>query len=262
MMRCREILDRLEERWNPSFALSWDNVGLLVGKEEKEIGKIFVALDVTEETLEQAVEAGADLMITHHPLLFSPVKKVTSGDFIGRRLIKMIQNDLCYYAMHTNFDVKGMAQLNETCLGLLNSRVLEVTGADVSGKEEGIGRVGRLEKKMPLEAFAKKVKEDFQSPDVRVYGEPELLVEQAAVSSGSGKSMIGAALAQRADVLVTGDIDYHSGIDAVAQGLAVVDAGHYGTEYCFIEYMTGELKVMFPELEIISAKVHHPYQVL
>ena len=113
MMRCREILDRLEERWNPSFALSWDNVGLLVGKEEKEIGKIFVALDVTEETLEQAVEAGADLMITHHPLLFSPVKKVTSGDFIGRRLIKMIQNDLCYYAMHTNFDVKGMAQLNE-----------------------------------------------------------------------------------------------------------------------------------------------------
>ena len=89
MMRCREILDRLEERWNPSFALSWDNVGLLVGKEEKEIGKIFVALDVTEETLEQAVEAGADLMITHHPLLFSPVKKVTSGDFIGRRLIKM-----------------------------------------------------------------------------------------------------------------------------------------------------------------------------
>ena len=110
MMRCREILDRLEERWNPSFALSWDNVGLLVGKEEKEIGKIFVALDVTEETLEQAVEAGADLMITHHPLLFSPVKKVTSGDFIGRRLIKMIQNDLCYYAMHTNFDVKGMAQ--------------------------------------------------------------------------------------------------------------------------------------------------------
>ena len=245
MMRCREILDRLEERWNPSFALSWDNVGLLVGKEEKEIGKIFVALDVTEETLEQAVEAGADLMITHHPLLFSPVKKVTSGD-IGRRLIKMIQNDLCYYAMHTNFDVKGMAQLNETCLGLLNSRVLEVTGADVSGKEEGIGRVGWLEKKMTLEAFAKKVKEDFQIPDVRVYGEPELLVEQVAVSSGSGKSMIGAALAQQADVLVTGDIDYHSGIDAVAQGLAVVDAGHYGTEYCFIEYMTGELKVMFP----------------
>ena len=81
----------------------------------------------------------------------------------------MIQNDLCYYAMHTNFDVKGMAQLNETCLQLLlNSRVLEVTGADVSGKEEGIGRVGWLEKKMTLEAFAKKVKEDFQIPDVRV----------------------------------------------------------------------------------------------
>lgn len=262
MMKYREIQERLEERWNPSFALEWDNVGLLVGRLEKEVNKIFVALDVTEETLEQAMDFGADLMITHHPLLFSSVKKITSGDFIGRRIIKMIQNDLCYYAMHTNFDVKGMAKLNQECLGLLHARVLEVTGEEADGSAEGIGRVGQLEKKMTLEAFARKVKEDFQIPDVRVYGDPELLVEQAAVSSGSGKSMIGAALAQKADVLVTGDIDYHSGIDAVARGLAVIDAGHYGTEYCFIEYMTGELKKMFPEMEIGGAEIHHPYRVI
>ena len=111
-MTCREIMDALEERWNPSYAMAWDNVGLLVGREEKEINKIFVALDVTDDTLAQALAFGADMMITHHPLLFSPVKKINTGDFIGRRLIAMIQADLCYYAMHTNFDVKGMAELN------------------------------------------------------------------------------------------------------------------------------------------------------
>ena len=130
-MTCKEIMEKLEERWNPSYALEWDNVGLLVGREEKEIKKIFTALDATEETIAQALEFGADLLITHHPMIFSPVKKVTSADFIGRRLITMIQADLCYYAMHTNFDGKGMAQLNQECLGLTDCEVLEETGLKV-----------------------------------------------------------------------------------------------------------------------------------
>lgn len=262
MMRCKDILEKLEERWNPAFSENWDNVGLLVGREEKEIRKIFVALDVTEETLAQAEECGADLMITHHPLLFSPVKKITSGDFIGRRLIKMIQSDLCYYAMHTNFDVKGMAQMNQECLGLLDASVLEVTAVDDEGKEEGIGRIGTLSEEMTLEAFARKVKEDFEIPDVRMYGDPAGTLQRVAVCSGSGKSFVKAALKKQADVLVTGDIDYHTGIDAAAQGLFVIDAGHYGTEYGFISYMGRELEKMFPDMEIQEAKVHHPYQVI
>lgn len=262
MMRCKDILKKLEERWNPAFAENWDNVGLLVGREEKEIRKIFVALDVTEETLAQAEECGADLMITHHPLLFSPVKKITSGDFIGRRLIKMIQSDLCYYAMHTNFDVKGMAQMNQECLGLLDASVLEVTAVDDEGKEEGIGRIGILSEEMTLEAFARKVKADFEIPDVRMYGDPAGTLQRVAVCSGSGKSFVKTALKKQADVLVTGDIDYHTGIDAAAQGLFVIDAGHYGTEYGFISYMGRELEKMFPDMEIQEAKVHHPYQVI
>ncbi|MBS6195630.1 MAG: Nif3-like dinuclear metal center hexameric protein [Clostridiales bacterium] len=261
-MKCKDILEKLEERWNPAYAMEWDNVGLLVGREDKEIHKVFVALDVTEETLDQAVAFGADLMITHHPLLFSPVKKINSGDFIGRRLIKMIQSDLCYYAMHTNFDVRGMAQLNQECLGLENASVLEVTASDEEQRDVGIGRIGFLSQQMTLEALAAKVKHDFGIPDVRMYGNPAGLVNCAAVSSGSGKSMVKAALKKGADVLITGDMDYHAGIDAVAQGLAVIDAGHYGTEYGFISYMGKELEKMFPDLVIQEAKIHHPYQVV
>ena len=258
-MNCKEITDRLAMRWNPSFALDWDNVGLLVGREDKEIKKIFVALDVTDETLDQAIAFGADLMITHHPLLFSSVKKINAGDFIGRRLIKMIQADLCYYAMHTNFDVKGMAALNQECLGLQNTEVLEITSQEPT---EGIGRVGELKESITLGAFAEKVKSDFQIPDVRAYGDCEKKVQRVAVSSGSGKSMIKTALAKGADVLVTGDIDYHGGIDAVAQGLMIIDAGHYGTEYCFISYMKKELENMFPDIRVESADIRHPYQVI
>ena len=258
-MKCKEIIEKLERKYSPAFAEGWDNVGLLAGSKEKEVKKVFLALDVTDETLEAALSWGADLMITHHPLLFSPVKKINTGDFIGRRLIKMIQADLCYYAMHTNFDVKGMAALNQECLGLQNTEVLEITSQEPT---EGIGRVGELKESITLGAFAEKVKSDFQIPDVRAYGDCEKKVQRVAVSSGSGKSMIKTALAKGADVLVTGDIDYHGGIDAVAQGLMIIDAGHYGTEYCFISYMKKELENMFPDIRVESADIRHPYQVI
>lgn len=261
-MKCKNIIEELEQRWNSSWALDWDNVGLLAGREEKEISRIFVALDVTDETLEQAVRAKADLIVTHHPLIFSPVKRITSGDFIGRRLIRLIQNDICYYAMHTNFDVKGMAELNRKMLQLKDASVLEVTGTNEEGIEEGIGRIGRLSEKMSLKALSEKVKKDFQIPDVRAYGKLEEMMQTVAICSGSGKSLAGEALKKGADVLITGDMDYHSAIDLVAQGLAVIDAGHYGTEYCFISYMSEQLKKMFPEMEIISAQICHPYQVI
>jgi len=216
-------------------------------------------LDVTEDNLKQAFDFGADLIVTHHPMIFSPMKKITTGDFMGRRIISMIQKDLCYFAMHTNFDVKGMAMLNEHALGLLGAVPLQTT--IVEEQEEGIGRIGTLAQEMTLAEFARKVKEDLQVPEVRVYGDLSGTVIKAAVCGGSGKSTVKDALKKKADVLVTGDIDYHTGIDAAAQGLAVVDAGHYGTEYCFIEYVTKELKVMFPKMEVMAAKIRHPYQV-
>lgn len=261
-MKCRAIIKELEKCWNPIWAMEWDNVGLLVGREEKEVQRIFVALDVTEETLQQAILQKADMIITHHPLLFSPLKKITTESFVGNRVITLIQNDISYYAMHTNFDVKGMPQLNSSMLGLKDVEVLEVTGINDKNQEEGIGRIGKLPKPMGLREFAQKVKHDFQIPDVRMYGAEKKEIHTVAFGSGSGKSLAKEAVKKGADVLLTGDVDYHTAIDLTAQNLAVIDAGHYGTEYCFIEYMKKELKRMFPEMEIFTAKVQHPYEVI
>lgn len=258
-MKCREIVEALKKKWPEEYAMEWDNVGLLVGDMDQKVNRIFVALDVTDDNLSQAIEEKADMIITHHPLMFSPLRKVVAQDFIGRRVLEMAKHNICYYAMHTNFDVMGMGNLNASSLNLEFPTALEVTHVDENGAKEGIGRVGTLHHAMPLKEFGVYAKEHLGLSMVRVYGDEDKRIEKVAISSGSGKGMTQAALAAGADVLVTGDVDYHMGIDAVAQNLAVVDGGHYGTEMIFIDYMEETLREMLPDMTITSAKIKQPF---
>ena len=134
-MKCSEVLACLEKIAPGCFAEKWDNVGLLVGREEKEIEKIILALDPTSEVIEEAASWGADLLITHHPLIFSGIKSVTTNDFIGKRVFKLISSDICYFAMHTNFDVMGMADAVADMLKLEKCQVLDVTYQDDISKD-------------------------------------------------------------------------------------------------------------------------------
>ena len=122
-MICQKIIDILQEQSPEQYACAWDNVGLLVGNPKKEVKTIYIALDATEETILEAIEAKADMLLTHHPMIFKGLQKVNTEDFIGRRIIMLIQRDISYYAMHTNFDVKGMAQLGAEQMGLQECQV-------------------------------------------------------------------------------------------------------------------------------------------
>lgn len=144
-------------------------------------------------------------------------------------------------------------------MGLKEPEVLEVTYEDRAEKTEGIGRIGRLEKAVTLRQCCENVKRTFGLGSVRVFGDPERMVERLAICPGSGKSVIGAALRKHADVLVTGDIGHHEGIDAKAQGLAVIDAGHYGLEYIFAEDMRGYLAHELEGVRVMAAPVRHPF---
>ena len=201
------------------------------------------------------------MLITHHPLIFSPLKKINDEDFISRRIVKLIQNDISYYAMHTNYDVLGMAELAEKILGIRDSEVLDIT-MEKDGKPEGIGRIGELEKPMTLEECCVYVKHKLNLGSLKVFGDMQAEVSRLAISPGSGKTAIAAAIAKGADVLVTGDIGHHDGLDAVEQGLAVIDAGHYGTEYIFIDDMRRFLEDKLPVLDVITTPVIHPFQVI
>ena len=260
-MKCYEIIDKLESLSPTEFAEEWDNIGLLAGRRDKEVRTVYIALDATDAVIGEAVRLGADLLLTHHPLIFKKMSRVNTDDFIGRRVCELIRNDISYYAMHTNFDVMGMADAAADELSLKDRRVLDVTYEDDISKE-GCGRVGELKDSMRVEALAGLVKEKFHVPNVRVFGDLDSPVRTVAVMPGSGGGFIQDALAASADAMITGDVGHHEGIDAVAQGLAVIDAGHYGIEKLFISYMEDFMKRELPGVQIYKAEIREPFIVV
>ena len=259
-MTVNELIALLEEEAPCKDALDWDNVGLLVGDGDWNVKSVYIALDATEEVINHAIGKGVDMIITHHPLIFSNLNRVVATDYVGERVMKLIQNKIACYAMHTNFDIHRMGALAEQKLGLDHTIALDPVPID--GKEDvnvGIGRIGSLlNDPLTLGEYAKKVRESFDLPYVRVYGNEKQVVGTIAVSPGSGKSEISVALRAGADLLITGDIDHHSGIDAVEQGLCIIDAGHYGIEHIFIEHMSLFLKGR-TALDVYTEEKKMPY---
>ncbi len=260
-MRCSDVMKLLETLSPLSYAEGWDNVGLLLGRKDKTVHKVMLALDATDDVVQQAVLQGVDMLITHHPLLFSAVKRITEDDFIGRRLIKLIKNDICYYAMHTNFDVMGMADAAADIMKLHSCEVLEVTYEDEVAKE-GIGRIGRLPHEMSVKECAEYCKDAFGISSVRIFGEADAMVETVAIVPGSGDDYIKNALMKEAEIFITGDMGHHDGLDAMEQGLNVIDAGHYGIEKLFVPYMAEVFESQMPELIVIKASEKEPFFVV
>ncbi|MBQ4522784.1 MAG: Nif3-like dinuclear metal center hexameric protein [Lachnospiraceae bacterium] len=261
-MKCKDVIRELEKLSPREYAMEWDNVGLLVGKEESEVKKILLALDPTLEVIQKAVEVKADMLITHHPLLFSPIKSITPKNAIGQKLFLLMEHGISCYAMHTNFDVLGgMADLAGNKLGLNRQEPLEET-AVLDGNSVGIGKVGELPEEVSIKVLAEKIKDIFSLDKVMVYGNVEQKVKRVAISPGSGKSMIKEARKKAAEVLITGDIGHHEGIDAVEMNVAVIDATHYGLEKMFMNFLEEYLKRVCSEVEILSSNQKAPVHFL
>lgn len=262
-MTAKELITKLEEIFPVEKAENWDNPGLQTGRRNKEIKKVFIALDATAQVIAEAGEWGTDFLLTHHPVTIDGIKKVSSDTLTGRRFMELVQKDICCYAMHTNYDIVEMAPLAGEMMKLQKPEILVKTGVDPATAEyEGLGRVGSLVRPITLEECADIVKTIFKLDSVRVYGDSEQVVQRVAISPGSGKSMVEPAIKAKAQVLISGDIGHHDGLDAVDSGLAVIDAGHYGLEHIFINQMTNYLKKNIKGLEIRSAKLASPFQVI
>ncbi len=256
-MKCRELIGILNDIADPALASDWDNPGLLVGNADADIKRVLIAVDATDEVIDEACRYRVDMIITHHPLIFGGIKKVNADDFIGRRIIRLIQSDIACFAMHTNFDISCMGDEAADKLGLTDREVLQPTG-----QNEGFGRSGYLKDEMKVYELCDLVKERFDLETVRVFGDLQKLVKKAAIMPGSGSSAISDAIDQAVDVLITGDIDHHDGIDAVAKDLIIIDAGHFGIEKIFIEYMKEYLKINAGELEVYTDDREDPFTVL
>ena len=178
-------------------------------------------------------------------------------------MLKLVQNDIACYAMHTNYDVLRMGDLASSLFQkgpyqLLDEEVLDVTYEETNG----IGCIGNLENPIAIEACCQWLKECFGLPSLKVFGDSQRLIQRVAISPGSGKSMVEIAIQKGADLLITGDIGHHDGIDALGDKLTIIDASHYGMEHIFVDDMATFFEEKFPEIECIKAVYQFPFQVI
>ncbi len=238
------------------LAESWDNPGLLVGEENAEIKKILVALDATDEVVSEAVEMGADLIVTHHPMIFGSLKKINDSTNLGKKIIKLIRNNICVFAMHTNLDIAfgGVNDELAKILGLKNIGVLAESCMQ-NDVPNGLGRYGDIEE-TTLGEFAEKVKEKLGLDGIRIVGEKDRIIKKAGLCTGSGMEFMADAVKKNCDVYITSDIKYHDSQKAIEDGITLIDATHYGSENIIVPVIKKFLNEKAPSIEVFESRVN------
>ena len=236
--------------------LGFDNSGFLVGRADKEIRRILVALDITEEVVSEAAELQADLIVSHHPVIWEAPKSVTDESILGRKLLGLIENDIAAICAHTNLDaaIGGVNDCLASALGLYDTQLLKAYGSYNDGTLFGIEQIGILAgEPCALVEFAAVVKEKLGSNGVR-YVDSGRPVHKVAVGGGSCSSSIKDVAAAGCDTFVTADVKYDGFLDAKALGLNLIDAGHYPTENLVCPVLLDWLKTGFPNVEVLLSK--------
>lgn len=233
----KEVAGFMEE-WAPlSLAESYDNCGLLVGSGKWKADRVMLAVDASESVIEQAVKEKADLLLTHHPMIFHPLKSVTDDTRDGRRILNLAEHHIALYAAHTNLDSAPGGNIDRTCAALGLTEVKAVAQND----EIPCLRIGTFEKKMTLREVGKRCEKVFGIPHAVLFGPEEKGVSTAAVCTGSGMDFADLALQEGADVFITGDITYHRAEASLSEGLLLVDATHFATDRLSLCWIRTEL---------------------
>lgn len=249
-MKARELVAPIEEMAPPETQAGWDNSGFCVGAPDREVSKALIALDSTPEVVDEAVEKGCDIIITHHPLIFGGVKSITEQSWQGRAIIAAIKGGVTLYSAHTNMDlaVGGVSYLMADKLGLQGCEPLDA---------EGYGLVGNLPAALYAEELVNQTKLLFNAEFIRTSRVLQHPLKRVAVCGGSGKFLIGAAREKGAQAYITADISYHEFY--CEDNFMLLDIGHYNSEYNVVNLIYGILSKKFPTFELlISEKNNNP----
>lgn len=247
-MRVSDILEYINVISPLSLAESYDNVGLLVGGGENEVAGIASCLDITNKVVDEAVAKGANLIVSHHPVIFHGLKSIPSESPVYR----MIANGIGAICIHTNFDITE---------GGVNDALLELLGFASSGVVEpihanglGFGAVCDLELGFTPKALAEHCKNVLYAEDVRYCGSSEIEIKRVAVVCGSGGSILNLAREKGCQAMITGDVKHNVWIEANNIGMALIDAGHYGTEKCASHRIAALLSRSFPDIPVFACE--------
>jgi dinuclear metal center YbgI/SA1388 family protein len=243
VLTLKDFLNVLETVASARWAEPWDNPGLQIGSPNQEIHKIFSSLDPTLKALMSASKAGAQLLFTHHPLIFKPLSRLQTDVFPGNIIAEAATRGIAVVAAHTNLDA-APGGINDILAGLLDLTDMEVLKPLDTADGAGLGRIGDLPGPTSLSAVAEAVRKVMGTADIRVVGAPDLLIRRIAVVGGSGGSLVGLAYERSADLLLTGDIGHHVALEAEALGIALIDAGHFCSEKTAFNLFAGNLETL------------------
>ena len=244
-MKVKDIISVIEE-FAPLFLQeNWDNSGLCIGSPEDSVSSVLLGLDCTPELVDEAISCGADMIVTHHPLIFSGLKKISPEDKVGEAVIKAIKAGISIYAAHTSADkvIAGVSGAMAARLGLKDVAIL-----DEDGDGTGLGVVGNLPEAMAAEDVIRLVKDRFGLKAMRASRPVDGMIERIALCGGSGGSLIKAARRSGAQLYISGDISYHNFF--TEDGFMIMDIGHYESEIEIVDILFSLLRKKFPTFAV------------
>ncbi len=256
MTTVSDILAFMETLAPRSMKMDWDNVGLLCGSGAASVSRILVALDPFEHVVQEAAELGAELIVTHHPVIFRPLNSITDRTSIGRAILQMCRCGISAINAHTNLDQApgGVNDVLAQALGLSEISVIDAQGVDAHGRPWGLLRGGEVPEQ-PMEAFLNHVKICLGCEGLRYVssGRP---VKKVAVGGGACAGELLDAMDAGCDTFVTADVKYNQFWDAHDLGMNLIDAGHFATENPVVAVLAEKLREAFPDVRVEISKTH------
>jgi dinuclear metal center YbgI/SA1388 family protein len=250
-----DLCDFLEDFAPAALAAEWDNVGLLVGDRSQPVERVMTCLTLTAEVAAEAVRERARLVVTHHPLPFRPLKRLTADEPAGRILLDLIQAAVAVHSPHTAFDsaAAGINQQLAEGLGLLDIQPLE-PAIGPHGGSVGSGRFGSVTGPQTLSQLADRLKQFLKLRLVQAVGDPQNPIQRVGVACGSAGEFLEAAQAKGCEVLVTGETRLHTCYDAASRGMSLLLCGHYASERFGVENLAAVLAGKFPDLRVWASQ--------
>ncbi len=256
----RSVVSVAHQLWPLSGAEDWDSPGLSAGNNDSEIRRILLAVDAVAATVDEANNVQADLLLTHHPLLFRGVSTVAEDTYKGHLIAELIRNRIALLACHTNADVveNGVSDVIAQRLGLVDSRPIQ----DPTGSGVGIGRVGNLASPERLGDLARRIASILPAtaPGVRVAGDYSKLVSRIALCGGAGDSLLGEKHVLSADVFITSDLRHHPAQESrelsfLGGGPALVDVSHWASEWLWLDTAAEQLRTALPGVDVLVSEL-------
>ena len=241
--KLKDILELLEKVAPLRLAEPWDNPGLQVGSYSQEIKKIFLALDPTKKALKSASENNAQLLLTHHPLIFKPLSQIDIHAFPGDVLFEAVKSEISIVSAHTNLDM-ARGGINDILADLLGLQHVEVLKEIHEEQGVGLGRIGVLPGPTGLSVVIEQIKRILGTEKLKIIGKQDIQISRLAVVGGSGGGLVSIASKKGAELLLTGDVGHHHALEALSLGLVLIDGGHFHTEKTAFKVFGERLQVM------------------